>query len=81
MRPLYLAIVILGNCDDTYHHIVFGSLDKNKVEKWVNKFNKLITSNRARMHNFDIENEIVPFWYDMIMYESPFARIEENKLK
>ena len=81
---IYLVVVCSGQYDDYFEQRVFGTLDKDRAEKWVKKYNKIIENNQHRIeHYYDDQNwdKLESFWYDKIYYDRPKARIREVQLR
>ena len=78
MEEIYIAVIGQGEYGDYYESEIFASFDKDKVEKWVSKFNKIVEDNRDRIcsHYDDGDyNKNDLFWYDYISYSRPIAII------
>ena len=55
-KTIYIAKYSVGNYDDYGVVDVFVSTDKNKVTKWVTKFNRLLKEYRKFYTKFEVEN-------------------------
>lgn len=78
---MYVAILTMGDSVDYRESNVFCSVDKNKVENWVNRFNNIINNNRERINKYECCEEEQPFWYDYIKWENPYAIMEEIPIR
>jgi hypothetical protein len=83
MNPLYIVQIITGQWEDKWINVLFATLDKEKAEKWVERFNRIINDADKRHRSIDInfeDDSNLPFWYEYIYYESPRAEVKETKL-
>jgi len=76
---VYTATIIEGY--EPGSHDIFVSLDKEFVERWAERFNKIISQRREKFLKFEKYPDIPPFWYDYINHERPFARCYEIELR
>jgi len=53
MKNIYLLGYSSGNYDDFYQNIIFSTDDKNKAEKYVEKFNRLLEKWKNYYSNFE----------------------------
>ena len=74
---IYAAIIISGGWDGFSENYVFVSFNKNKVENWCKRFNKIISDNTDRIEN----KKTYCFWHDFIKYEHPEAVLKELELR
>lgn len=84
MNKIYVAIIGSGGWEDYSESEVFASFDKDKVEKWVGRFNKIVEDNRDRIIScYDDDNYDKPslFWHDFIAYSKPIASAKSVKFK
>lgn len=90
-NKVYIASVISSSRFKKDEVVKFGTLDKEKADKWVMKFNNIVNNNRERIKEFmqyDEYNEfdgITPekylLWAEFIYYYKPIAKITEIELK
>lgn len=81
MKPLYLITITTSLWGDIWIIPHFATLDKEKAEKWVERFNRIVEDNRERLNNFDLNSsDNTPFWHDYILYENPWSSLKEIKL-
>lgn len=73
---IYVAISCSGQYEDYHETFIFASFDKNKVETYVNRFNKIANDNYDRISKYGNEN---CFMYDAIVYYEITLRIGEIK--
>ena len=81
---IYLVAVCSGEYEDYTEHNIFATTDKDKAEKWRDKYNRIIDNNKDRINNYYDDRDWVkpePFWYDKINYDLPKARIREVELR
>ena len=78
---IYVAIVAMGKHEDYYENSIFCSTDKTKVEKWVNRLNKIIEDNTERIKKYNDYTKEQPYWYDYINWEFPLALIREIPIR
>ena len=77
-KIIYVASIATGEYDDYDENDVFCSFDKLKVEKWINKFNNIITNNKNRISEFDNDNDDkTPYLYEYIINREPSALMKE----
>lgn len=67
---MYIAFIGSGTYEGYYESMIFASNDKNKVDNWVDRFNRIIRDNYDRVSECS-DNEC--FWYDLIIYERSMA--------
>lgn len=83
MNSVYIVQEITGQWEDKWINVLFATLDKEKAEKWVERFNRIIDDadkrHRSINVNFEDDNSL-PFWYEYIYYEKPVAEIKKTKL-
>lgn len=78
---MYIASIGKGDYDDYREEDIFCSKDKDKVKKWVNKFNRIIKDNEERISKYNYKSDKVPFWYGFIKWEYPTAFIKEVPIR
>ena len=79
---IYLVNVCSGQYEVYTEREIFATADKERAEKWRDKYNRIIDNNKERIkHYYDDGNyeKEQPFWYDKINYDSPMARVIEVK--
>lgn len=79
----YLVVVATGCYDDYIENVIFVTNDKDKADSWVTRYNKIIDDNLDRIREFPIqdpEND-EPFWYWLINYQDPFAKVIESEYR
>lgn len=82
MQKIYIAAIVTGDQYDNSTHNIFATEDKQRVEKWIERYNKIINDNKKRINDFDIESESpTPFMYDEIQYNDPIAIMREVELR
>ena len=74
---VYVATIGIGSYGEYRENSIFCSTDKEKVEKWVNRLNKIIEDNTERIKKYECCEKEQPFWYDYINWESPNALMRE----
>ena len=70
---IYVAMITSGSYDDYTENTIFCSMNKDKVEKWVNRFNNIITNNEKRIKEYECCENEPPFWYDFVSWDYPIA--------
>jgi hypothetical protein len=80
---VYIVGVNYGRYEDYTEEIIFATKDKDKAEKWRDRFNKIIHDNADRTYIKYEESgfTIKPFGYDKIHGEEYTAYIEEVGLR
>ena len=81
---IYLVMVCSGEYEDYTERHIFATKDKKRAEKWRDKYNRIIDSNKDRInHYYDDQNwsKPEPFWYDEINWYSPAAQVREIELR
>ncbi len=77
---IYLVQVCSGQYEDYREREMFATADKERAEKWRDKYNRIIDNNKDRIkHYYDDQdwNKPEPFWYDEINCNLPTARVIE----
>ena len=80
---VYIVLECTGSYEDYREYPIFATFDKDKADKWVAKFNRIIFDNQDRIYNFYYDNDYSkqePLWYERIS-EKPMARVVEVKIK
>lgn len=81
---MYVAVIATGSYEDYQEDNVFCSTDKDKVEKWVNRFNKIVEDNEGRIRervDKQADNEPWPFWYRFIFWDGACAVIHKIPIR
>jgi len=78
---VYIAIIAMGKYEDYIENNIFCSIDKTKVENWVNRLNKIIEDNTERIKKYDNYTKEQPFWGDYIYWENPVAIMQEVPIR
>ena len=84
---IYLVQLCSGQYEDYTQNEVFATTDKERAEKWCDKFNKIIEDNEDRIDKYyddddcDDYDKEHPFWYDIMMYDCPTARFVKVELR
>ena len=84
-KEIYIACVTYGEYIDYYEIDIFASEDKEKVEKWINRYNKIIVENCDRLNEISMDYPDADlsdyFWHDIIMCHRPRAIIKTCELR
>jgi hypothetical protein len=81
---VYLVAVCSWQYEDYYEREVFVTADKDKAEKWKEKYNKIIDNNVDRITDYykDEDYDKPPcFWHDELSWDAPSAKITEVELR
>lgn len=81
---IYLVQMCSGQYEDYREHHIFATVDKERAERWCDKYNRIIENNKDRIsHYYDDGNydKPEPFWYSHIIYDSPIAIVEEIEFR
>ena len=79
-KLVYIAVIGSGEYEDYSETMVFCSFDKNIVQTWINRFNKIIEENEQRIKS-NYEKDIDCFWSSCVVYEYPVAFIDTVVMK
>lgn len=81
---VYIVLLCSGQWDDYHETPIFVTLDKEKAENWVCRFNRIIEENQERILGFYDDEDYSkpePFWWNKLSDGRPMARIQETKLR
>lgn len=81
---IYLVMVCNGQHEDYTERHIFATTDKDKAEKWRDKYNRIIDNNKDRINHYYDDgdyNKPVPFWYEAINWDFPTAQVREIELR
>lgn len=79
---MYVAVIATGSHEDYQEDNVFCSTDKDKVEKWVDRFNKIVEDNEERIRErVKEQDEPYPFWYGFIFWDGAYAEIHKIPIR
>lgn len=76
MEKIYIVNIWEGE----YEIKIFATFDKDKADKWANRFNSIVSNNYDRILGYyDDENfeKDECFWYNLIAYNRPSSFVEE----
>jgi ABC-type Fe3+-hydroxamate transport system substrate-binding protein len=71
-----VSIKTAGSDEEEIEDFVFATTKKEKAEKWVKKFNRIVDENKERIQNIDWCDE-TPLWYDFLKWDQPTAEMKE----
>jgi hypothetical protein len=85
---IYLVMICSGAYEDYTERHIFATADKEKAEKWQDKYNLIIANNKDRISKYYTDQDWhelsngsfrkpFPFWYTEIRYYKPIAKVVE----
>jgi len=83
---MYLVSIMTGDTSGYSRQIQFATHNLEVAQKWVDKYNKIITDNSERLKSIEYDDDkddgfYFPYLYFLVNYENPKAIIQIIKIK
>lgn len=81
MKECYAVFIGFGQYEDYHADLRFVTFSKEQAQNWVNKYNKIVENNFERLDNFNIDESLLPLYYQEIIQDEAHAFFEKTKVR